>query len=302
MSWSDRVMASLDERAAVLPTSRGDVQLAREGEGPPVLAIHGGPGGFDFGLAYARHLLDGGCELLAPSRPGYLRTPLRSGARPEDQADLYAASLDSLDIERAAILGVSSGGISALQFAARHPDRTIALFLDSAILMPHTVPLGPFRRAVFESSFFVWLSYQLVTRRAELMTRFAIEGMLSGVNKEQAEMAVKWITADPGRLRSLQEQFMSTAPQKYRKVGWANDKANEATLSALPITDVMAPTLIAHGANDAVVPVFHATNAAGRISGSELIIVEEGHHLLSLSRNYGEVAQRQLELVHGACD
>ena len=29
------------------------------------------------------------------------------------------------------------------------------------------------------------------------------------------------------------------------------------------------------------------------------ILVEEGHHALSLSRNVGPVAERQLDLVHG---
>lgn len=291
------MMASLDQRATVLRTSRGDVQLAREGQGPPVLAVHGGPGGFDFGLAYCRHLRDGGCELLAPSRPGYLRTPLGSGPSPESQADLYAAILDELHLERAAILGVSSGGLSAVHFAARHPDRTTALFLDSAILLPFEVPIGALRRATFESSFFVWLSYQLVTRQPELMTRVAVDGMSSGLNREQKRAAVKWINSDPARLRMIQEQFTSIAPREYRQAGWTNDKSNEATLAALPFADIAAPTLIAHGASDSVVPVVHATNAADRIAGSELILVEEGYHLLSTSRNYAQVARRQLELV-----
>jgi pimeloyl-ACP methyl ester carboxylesterase len=113
MSWSDRLMGALDERATMVYTSRGDVQVAREGQGPPVLVVHGGQG-FDIGLAWCRNLLDGGCEVLAPSRPGYLRTPLESGRTPQDQADLYAAMLDTLDIERVAVLGFSSGGPSAV--------------------------------------------------------------------------------------------------------------------------------------------------------------------------------------------
>ena len=40
-------------------------------------------------------------------------------------------TLDALQIERAAICGVSFGGIVALQFAARRPDRTSALILVS---------------------------------------------------------------------------------------------------------------------------------------------------------------------------
>ena len=298
MSWSDKLMASLDERAIALQTERGDVQLAREGQGPPVLAAHGGPGGFDQGLAYCRHLLDGGCELLAPSRPGYLRTPLQSGRSPESQADLYAAILDTVHIERAAILGVSSGAPSAVYFAARHPERTTALFLDSAILLPFEPPIGALRRATIESSFVVWLSCQMASRKPELIAPFAVNGMSRGLSKPKRTAAASWITSDQARLQSMQEQFASIAPQKYRKPGWSNDQANERNLAPLPFTDVAAPTLIAHGANDAIVPPEHATNAADTIEGAELILVEDGHHLLSAAPNYGPVAERQLELAH----
>ncbi|MDH3295124.1 MAG: hypothetical protein OER95_12470, partial [Acidimicrobiia bacterium] len=67
----------------------------------------------------------------------------------------------------------------------------------------------------------------------------------------------------------------------------------------LPFADVVAPTLIAHGANDAIVPVEHATNAANRIVDAELVLVDEGHHLLSISTHYGQVARRQLEMLRG---
>lgn len=274
------------------------MQLAREGEGLPVLAIHGGPGGFDQGLAWCQHLRDGGCEVLAPSRPGYLRTPLESGRRPENQADLYAAILDTLHIDRATIFGFSSGGPSAVHFAARHPDRTTALILDAAILGPFDPPIGALQRATFESSFFVWLSHLLVTRTPELMTRFMIDGVSDGLDKKQRRMAARWITSDSARLESMQAQFASVAPRKHRKKGWDNDEANEARLARLPFEEVAAPTLIAHGANDAMVPVEHATSAADKIAGAELILVEEGHHLLSLSWDYRRVARRQLELVH----
>lgn len=297
MSWSDKLMAMLDERATVLRTPRGEVQVAREGGGPPVLVLHGGPGGFDQGLAWCRHLRDGGCEVLAPSRPGYLRTPLQSGPTPQDQADLYAAMLDALDIERAAVLAFSSGGPSAVHFAARHPDRTTALFLDTAILHPFEPDISALQRAAIESGVTVWLSYQLGTRWPRLMTRFVLRGVSIGMTKEQRRAAVAWITSDPARLRSLTEQLISIAPVEHRKPGWTNDQANEPSLAPLPFADITAPTLVALGANDAIIPLEHATNAAANITGAEMIIVEDGHHMLSLSRNYGQVARRQLDLI-----
>jgi pimeloyl-ACP methyl ester carboxylesterase len=87
------------------------------------------------------------------------------------------------------------------------------------------------------------------------------------------------------------------APRRYRRAGWNNDKANEASLAPLPFADITAPALIAHGTNDGVSPIAHSTNAADKISGAELVLVDEGHHALSASRNYEPVAQRQLELA-----
>jgi pimeloyl-ACP methyl ester carboxylesterase len=292
-------MRSLDERATVLQTPRGSVQVTREGQGPPVLIAHGGPGGFDQGLAFYAHLQDGGCELLAPSRPGYLRTPLDSGRRPEDQADLYAAILDTLDIEQAAIVGHSSGGPSAVHFAARHPDRTTALFLEAAILKRMVTQLGALERATLESGLLVRLSYELVRRWPARMTSYAVGGMSAGMTKEQKRAAVEWITADRSRSRSMQQALQSVAPSEYRKPGWDNDQANEADLVPLPFADISVPTLIAHGALDRNIPLDHATDAARAITDAELMVVVEGHHALSLSRHYAPVARRQLELAHG---
>ena len=275
------------------------MQLAREGQGPPVLVSHGGPGGFDLALAWCRHLRDGGCELLAPSRPGYLRTPLQSGRSPESQADLYAAILDALHIEHATIMGFSSGGPSAVQFAARHPDRTTALILEAAILLPFEPPINALQRATIESRFLVWLSYHIAGRLPRLMARFSVDGMSAGLNREQKRAAANWIESDPTRLERIKEMSACIAPRQYRHPGWVNDKANEAGLAPLPFADIAAPTLIAHGANDGIVSVAHAADAADQIAGAELILVAEGHHALSLSRNYQPIARRQLELATG---
>ena len=297
MSWSGRLMASLDERADLVDTARGPVQVAREGSGPPVLVSHGGPGGFDLGLAWCRHLRDAGCELLAPSRPGYLRTPLSSGPTPPEQADLYAALLDALGVERTTIVGFSSGGPAAVHFAARFPERTTALLLEAAILLPFSPPINALQRAVVESVPTVWLTTLVARRRPELVARFSVDGMSSGLSKEQRRAAVRWINSDPGRPARLQEIAACTAPPRYRAPGWKNDKANELEQPPLPFSEVAVPTLISHGANEGIVPIGHATTAADRIPGAELILVKEGHHALCLSSAHGPAARRQIELA-----
>lgn len=292
-------MQSLDERAEVVDTAHGSIQVAREGDGLPVLVIHGGPGGFDQGLSSGRHLRDGGCELIAPSRPGYLRTPLDSGRSPAQQADLFAAMLDALEVDEVTVLGVSSGGPSAVNFAARHPDKTKALLLDSAVLRPFELHLNLFERAIAETGFGVWLSFQMASRWPKLMTAVIVDAFTTGLDKDQKRDAVDWITSDPARLLRIEELMASVAPRRYREPGQTNDEHFEPNLDPLPFADVAAPTLVAHGTNDGLVPLDHATNAANRIPGAELMLVEEGHHALPLSRNFGPTAERQLELALG---
>jgi hypothetical protein len=46
-------MTLLDGRATMLETELGSIQVAREGDGPRAMSIHGSAGGFDQGLAWA---------------------------------------------------------------------------------------------------------------------------------------------------------------------------------------------------------------------------------------------------------
>ena len=78
---------------------------------------------------------------ISVSRPGYLRTPISVGRSPAQQADALAALLDALQVERVAVQGVSGGGPCAVQFAARHADRTSVLFLTCAVSGPYPIAI-----------------------------------------------------------------------------------------------------------------------------------------------------------------
>jgi pimeloyl-ACP methyl ester carboxylesterase len=300
MGWSEKLMESLDRGAEVLDTDRGPVQFAREGQGPPVLVVHGGPGGYDQGLGLGRHFVDAGCEVLAPSRPGYLRTPLESGRSPEEQADLYAALLTALQIDQVAVLGVSSGGPSAVHFAARHPEMTSALMLDVAVLRPFPVATSRINEMLFGSSLGVRLVCQLATKRPQAMAAIIVDSFSAGYDKQQKKDATEWIRSNPTRLRQAGELATSLAPREFRAPGQANDEATEPELPPRPFDKVTAPTLIATGTNDGIVPVEHSTNAANQIEGAEIMLIDGAHHGLSLSRNYAPLARRQIELTLGA--
>src|SRR5512145_3170523 len=64
----------------VIETACGLIEYAQVGSGEPVLVIHGNGGGFDQGLGLAQGYIGEGFQIIAPSRFGYLRTPLPEGA------------------------------------------------------------------------------------------------------------------------------------------------------------------------------------------------------------------------------
>src|SRR3989338_38204 len=111
--WKQQSQASLEAGSQVIQTARGPVEYAEVGSGPVVLISHGAPGGYDEGVALARLAQAPQYQFIGVSRPGYLRTPLETGRTYEEQADAFAALLDALGIEQAAVLGVSSGGPAA---------------------------------------------------------------------------------------------------------------------------------------------------------------------------------------------
>ena len=117
----ERHAARIAEGSRLVTTACGPVELAEAGpaNGAPLLVVHGSGGGFDQGLLIGADYAVRGFRVIAPSRPGYLRTPFpadgdASGPR---QADLLACLLDTLGVERAAVMGVSAGGVAALHFA-----------------------------------------------------------------------------------------------------------------------------------------------------------------------------------------
>ena len=92
-SFKKDTIERLEGNSKVIKTQLGLVEYAEFGNsGPIILEIHGSPGGFD------QIFETKGFKTIAPSRPGYLRTPLSSGESPENQARLFNALLDELKI------------------------------------------------------------------------------------------------------------------------------------------------------------------------------------------------------------
>lgn len=138
-NWRARRIVELAAGSETVATSRRPIELSRSGSPPCVLQLHGTPGGYDQTIPLGMPFLEAGMGSISVSRPGYLRTPIAVGRSAADQADALVEMLDALQIERVSIQGVSGGGPAAIQFAARHPDRSTVLFLTCAVSGAYTI-------------------------------------------------------------------------------------------------------------------------------------------------------------------
>ena len=117
------------------------VHYVDDGEGPPVLFLHG----LGFSLFTFRRNLQWFApklRVIAPDLPGcgYSWLPGNYRGTPEDMAGYLKAFLDGLEIPGAAVCGAGEGGIYALEFALRCPDRVFALVLSSPGSMTRNFP------------------------------------------------------------------------------------------------------------------------------------------------------------------
>lgn len=268
-SAMSKACAELAAGSQVVSTRVGPIEYAEEGDGPAVLVVHGAGGGYDQGLLLARSFIGSGYRLIAPSRFGYLRTPLPVDGSAVAEADAYAALLDALGIDLLAVLAISNGGPSGLQFAIRHPQRTTGLIMLAA--KSHSAPPEPLAQtaafnAAFRSDYLYWL---VTTRFASSM--LDLLGMPADVQAaltaEQAAIARRFLEA--------------MHPISLRTAGIFNERREITVLDpdVFRLDRITAPTLVIHGTRDTLQPFSHGQHTAESIPGARLVTLVHGGHM-----------------------
>ena len=312
----------------VVQTSRGPVEYAVVGSGPPVVVLHGGAGGWDQGVALAvsllaptdqrdcvdyHHALAHGGELLrhrftviAPSRVGYLRTPLTTGRTPAEGADAVAALLDELGIGNAVVIGVSGGGPTALQFALRHPDRTSALVMVAAIARRHVQPSQTTEsiagRIIFARGFgwLLDLFYAAAILYGAIRPLSAAKHLLLAtetLDKTGIRSRLETIRRHPDQLRWMRGLLQSGYPLSVRKTGLDNDLRQFAAIEDYPVARIACPTLVVHGRHDGNVPFDHAEFVASGVPNARLVVAETCGHLIWMSEEEKQIRKAVIDFA-----
>lgn len=267
-----RAIRSAVEAGGILAeTSAGPIEYAEEGAGEPLLVIHGAGGGYDQGLLIAREI-GANFRIIAPSRFGYLRTPVPADTSPAAQADAHAALLDHLGIDRAIVVGVSAGGPSAIELALRHPERVCALIL----LVPRTY--DPSQSVGIDESAPSQAVLRLIESSADFLYWLAIRAARGAIVRflgVPPELEARASLEDRGRVSEI---MRSVLPLSSRVKGIAVDSAIE--LSPWPLEHLPVPTLVVSAKDDLFRTLPGARFTAEHIRGSQLKVLEDGGHLM----------------------
>ena len=264
------------QASAVVTTRCGPIEVQQAGEGIPLLMIHGSGGGHDQGMAWARPLVQQGVRVIAMSRFGYLRTPRPADASPEAQADAHVCLLDALGISKAAVMGVSAGGPSAMQTAIRHPNRVSALVLvvpiawkpgtvaDSAPLISDGMDALLLR--LLGSDFLFWAALHV-----------ARDPLIRHVLATPPEQVTAASEQERARVNDLADRIL---PVSRRAAGLRDDTRLGKRLGPYALETIRVPTLVVSARDDGFGTYAAAQYSASRIAGAKFIGLDQGGHLL----------------------
>lgn len=230
------------------PVAGGVLRLAylrwdppHESSLPPIILLHGSPGGAEDFEVLAPMLAAQGRTVLAVDQPGFgysMQGVVDRSLRTAAHAVL--SLMDDLKVPRAHIVGWSNGGGTAINMADLSPDRVESLTLLAAIGAQSTEGSGDFYFEHFKYA----VGYAIATAARELVPHF---GLLDGLDFIRGSMLNFWDT---------------------------DQRPLEGVMRRLTV-----PTLILHGRDDFLVPAWAAERHHELIPKSRLIVIDASHFI-----------------------
>jgi pimeloyl-ACP methyl ester carboxylesterase len=232
------------------------------GHGPPVILLHGFP--FNRSLWNDQvEVLKDSYRVITPDLRGFGDT--RGSRGPTTMIDMardVASLMDSLEIERATIGGLSMGGYVVLAFYRYFKDRV------KAIVLADTRPQADTEEAK--------------KTRAEQAEKVVAEGMGMIVNAMLPKLLTpESVSKHPEVVKRVREMMFSTKPEGAASalLGMAT---REDQSELLP--QIMVPTLILVGRDDAITPVADSETMHSKIPNSRLAIIESAGHVSNIEQ------------------
>ena len=224
------------------------------GRGPRTLVASGGwTGNWELWEAPFELLTAAGWRCLSYDHRGAGESPVEPELiTVQAMADDIIGLMDAHGIEECLLAGESMGGAIAQLAALQHPERFTGLVLVASA--PATFDEG---RAAFAAR--ARVDYPSIVHRF-------IDNCLPEADSEHIR---RWgrnilLRAEPEQAARLLEMWGDAPP--------------------IDPTRLALPTLIIHGALDAIIPLEHARELERQISNSELLVLDDAGHVPTLTR------------------
>ncbi|AWX45956.1 Homoserine O-acetyltransferase [Flagellimonas maritima] len=274
----------------IVKTKIGTIEYSDLGKGKPILFLHGGHSNCDETLWHKGFDLDE-FKLITPSRPGYGKTPLSTFESPKEAAGLVISLLDKIKIEKVVVIGISAGGLTALELAANYKDRVKKLILLSAVTKKWLQPSDALYRKgkiLFSPAMekFTWTMFRIFFKLTPLT-------MTKTLFKELS--TVKGASFDRKEIETIKEM---TSKQSSGN-GFVNDLEQDITSGTH--LKIECPTLIVHSKNDKTVSIAMAYHAKKNILCSQLKLYNnKWGHLLWVGTDSTEPITETLIFINKA--
>jgi pimeloyl-ACP methyl ester carboxylesterase len=242
------------------------LRIARLGQGPPIVFLHGYPETLQIWSQLAPFLTDR-FEVIAFDWPGMgCSDEWSGGATPQLKAKRLLAILDELEVQQPTIVGLDMGGQPALAFASMFADRISRLVVMNSLVFGDEPT-----------------SWEIRLLRSFGFNRFALQ-RLPGLIFRRAERTFlpRGHQLDAQLRSDFQTTFSSLKVRRFISKMCAGYQGTLHQLPALYRT-ICCPTSILWAELDAHFPVVHATRLSQTIAGSTLQIIPDGTHWMPLT-------------------
>jgi pimeloyl-ACP methyl ester carboxylesterase len=274
--WKKSMITRAYEGCDIIETPVGPIQYADSGRPkPPVLVIS--PGGANFHRMFA-DISKEDYRVITFGRPGAYGTPITVGRSIEAQADAAAILLETLGIEKAAVVGVSGSGPTVLQFVLRHPEKTRCLVMLVGITKKWSQESwsSKFERMLIKDfpMYIFYLFSCLVGWKRFLksyLKQFGCDPKVALGTEEGVQILIDYVlmASPPSLLKPLIDADFELHPE----------------LPDYPLEQIDVPTIAFYCPSDTVVPFEHGLNLRDRIKNIEFHSIEHGGHFINMDRD-----------------
>lgn len=243
------------------------------GDGRAVVIMHGGHmhAAIELGEDVYRQL---GYTVIVPSRPGYGSTSANVGGARGGFADAVAGLVDQLGCtEVSAVVGISAGGPTAVEMAARHPDLVRRLVLENSV---SSLPWPDRFTRVAGGLLFappaegaVWAATRLFLRRAPNLGLLALMAPLTDRSTRQVIAEF-----DENERAAVIDLFSQMSSGRGFQIDLASAMPSTLVASALQ------PALVIASRHDGSVGLEHAEDLVANLPNADLMVNEASSHLM----------------------